>query len=60
MAGAVPYVAINFTLYENIKVRFSEPGQRPSQAVSLVAGGVAGGVAMTLTYSFELVRRRMV
>lgn len=62
--GAVPYVGINFACYEFLKARvldrYYAPGtSRPPKAVSLACGGLAGSAAMTVTYPFELVRRRM-
>jgi len=58
--GAVPYVALNFAMYEWLKRHFMSHGEaRPSQLVSLSAGGLSGSLAMTMTYSFELIRRRM-
>jgi len=58
--GAVPYVALNFAMYEWLKRHFMSRGEaRPSQLVSLSAGGLSGSLAMTMTYSFELIRRRM-
>lgn len=52
--GVAPYVAINFAVYEQLK----ELIPNSSSTTKLLLGAVAGGVAQTLTYPFDLLRRR--
>lgn len=52
--GVAPYVAINFAVYEQLK-EFTE---HSSPLMKLLMGAMAGGVAQTLTYPFDLLRRR--
>lgn len=52
--GVAPYVAINFAVYEQLK----EMVDGSSPLIKLVLGAAAGGVAQTLTYPFDLLRRR--
>lgn len=57
--GVVPYVALNFAVYEQLK-EFIPQGMDPSTAnfYKLTIGAVSGGVAQTITYPFDLLRRR--
>ena len=52
--GVAPYVAINFAVYEQLK----ELIPNSSSTTKLLLGAIAGGVAQTLTYPFDLLRRR--
>ncbi|CCH45713.1 putative mitochondrial carrier [Wickerhamomyces ciferrii] len=52
--GVAPYVAINFAVYEQLK----ELVPNSSATTKLFLGAIAGGVAQTLTYPFDLLRRR--
>lgn len=52
--GVAPYVAINFAVYEQLKELIPES----SSTTKLLMGAVAGGIAQTLTYPFDLLRRR--
>lgn len=58
--GVVPYVALNFALYEQLKEL--APSTDASYALGslykLGLGAISGGVAQTLTYPFDLLRRR--
>jgi solute carrier family 25 phosphate transporter 23/24/25/41 len=56
--GVAPYVAVNFAVYENMKLWFAFDGKPPSVFVKLFCGGMAGAVAQTLTYPLDLLRRR--
>lgn len=52
--GVAPYVAINFAVYEQLK----EFIPNSSLTTKLLLGAIAGGIAQTLTYPFDLLRRR--
>ncbi|KAL7754487.1 coenzyme A transporter [Sorochytrium milnesiophthora] len=58
--GMVPYAGVSFMVYERLKrrIRKHEPTWSPS-TVQLVAGGLAGATAQTVSYPFDIVRRRM-
>ncbi|KAL0489791.1 mitochondrial substrate carrier family protein B [Acrasis kona] len=59
--GIAPYVALNFTLYERLK--FYAMQYQKSEDLGIVMklglGAVSGTVAQTITYPFDVVRRRM-
>lgn len=52
--GVAPYVAINFAVYEQLK----EFAPDSSPIMKLLLGATSGGIAQTLTYPFDLLRRR--
>lgn len=57
--GVAPYVAINFAMYEYMRERLIPDGCRePSALGKLTAGAVSGAVAQTVTYPFDVLRRR--
>ncbi|GAA5892030.1 hypothetical protein JCM6882_005668 [Rhodosporidiobolus microsporus] len=60
-AGVAPYVAFNFASYELLKLQLTggDPTRQPGVVGKLVCGGVAGAISQTLTYPFDLLRRRM-
>lgn len=57
--GVVPYVALNFAVYEQLR-EFIPPSVDPGWAsvFKLTIGALSGGVAQTITYPFDLLRRR--
>lgn len=57
--GVVPYVALNFAVYEQFK-EFMPEGTDNTLAnfYKLSIGALSGGVAQTVTYPFDLLRRR--
>jgi len=57
--GIAPYVAINFTTYENLKNYVRKYSYDFGVVASLACGGVAGATAQTITYPIDLLRRRM-
>lgn len=68
LSGVAPYVALNFVLYEKFRTLLlplpsagaataSELGR--DAAIKLVCGSVAGAISQTVTYPFDLVRRKM-
>ena len=57
--GVAPYVGINFAVYEYVRELFISPGEAdPSALGKLASGAIAGAVAQTLTYPFDVLRRR--
>ncbi|QLL34525.1 hypothetical protein HG536_0G03870 [Torulaspora globosa] len=54
--GVVPYVALNFAVYEQLKEL--APGTDLSPLYKLAIGAISGGVAQTVIYPFDLLRRR--
>lgn len=59
VAGIAPYVALNFTVYEGLKGYLSKKKIEVDVEKKLICGGLAGAIAQTLTYPFDVVRRRM-
>ncbi|KAJ2614127.1 hypothetical protein H4S08_001862 [Coemansia sp. RSA 1365] len=60
LAGVAPYIALNFQCYEVLRKFFTPPGETaPSGARKLVCGALAGCCAQTITYPFDVLRRRM-
>ncbi|KAF2072773.1 hypothetical protein CYY_005919 [Polysphondylium violaceum] len=57
--GVAPYVAINFTTYENLKKYFIQEKHSPTVFQSLAFGAISGATAQTLTYPIDLIRRRL-
>ncbi|KAH7091186.1 mitochondrial carrier domain-containing protein [Paraphoma chrysanthemicola] len=59
VAGVAPYVGLNFMVYEMARTQFTQEGQKdPSALGKLGAGAVSGAVAQTITYPFDVLRRR--
>lgn len=59
VAGVAPYVGLNFMVYEMARTQFTPEGQKdPSAVGKLGAGAVSGAVAQTITYPFDVLRRR--
>ncbi|KZT71057.1 mitochondrial carrier [Daedalea quercina L-15889] len=57
-AGVAPYVGINFTAYETLRGIITPPGQS-SVPRKLLCGALAGSVSQTITYPFDVLRRKM-
>ncbi|KAL0956687.1 hypothetical protein HGRIS_002814 [Hohenbuehelia grisea] len=56
--GVAPYVGINFAAYELLRIRITPPGQG-SVPRKLACGALAGSISQTLTYPFDVLRRKM-
>lgn len=61
--GVVPYVALNFAVYEQLKEflpNSNSEGQSSwkNNVYKLFIGAISGGAAQTVTYPFDLLRRR--
>ncbi|CAI4036882.1 hypothetical protein SMKI_16G1790 [Saccharomyces mikatae IFO 1815] len=60
--GVVPYVALNFAVYEQLReIGINTSDTQPSwknNLYKLTIGAVSGGIAQTMTYPFDLLRRR--
>ncbi|KAJ2762257.1 hypothetical protein IWQ57_005842, partial [Coemansia nantahalensis] len=60
LAGVAPYIALNFQCYEVLRKLFTPQGESaPSGARKLICGALAGCCAQTITYPFDVLRRRM-
>lgn len=62
--GVVPYVGLNFGVYETLKdvavKQYEVQSDRElSSTLRLAAGGVAGTIGQTVAYPFDVVRRRL-
>ncbi|KAJ7084359.1 mitochondrial carrier domain-containing protein [Mycena belliarum] len=56
--GVAPYVGINFAAYEFLRGVVTPPG-KTSVARKLACGALAGSISQTLTYPFDVLRRKM-
>lgn len=59
IAGVAPYVGLNFMVYESVRQYFTPEGQQnPTSIGKLCAGAISGAVAQSITYPFDVLRRR--
>ncbi|KAI9461221.1 mitochondrial carrier domain-containing protein [Lactarius psammicola] len=56
--GVAPYVGINFAAYEALRGLITPPG-KSSVTRKLSCGALAGSISQTLTYPFDVLRRKM-
>lgn len=56
--GVAPYVGINFAAYEALRGVITPPG-KSSVGRKLSCGALAGTISQTLTYPFDVLRRKM-
>lgn len=56
--GVAPYVGINFAAYEFLRGVITPPG-KSSVSRKLACGAMAGSISQTLTYPFDVLRRKM-
>jgi len=56
--GVAPYVGINFAAYEFLRGIITPPG-KSSVSRKLSCGALAGSISQTLTYPFDVLRRKM-
>jgi len=56
--GVAPYVGINFAAYEALRGIITPPG-KTSVPRKLICGALAGSISQTLTYPFDVLRRKM-
>ncbi|ODV88648.1 hypothetical protein CANCADRAFT_32185 [Tortispora caseinolytica NRRL Y-17796] len=57
--GVAPYVGLNFAVYEGLREYAIPQGEtQPTAIGKLTCGAVSGAIAQTLTYPFDVLRRR--
>lgn len=56
--GVAPYVGINFAAYEALRGVITPPG-KSNVWRKLSCGALAGSISQTLTYPFDVLRRKM-
>ncbi|KAI0769328.1 mitochondrial carrier [Trametes elegans] len=56
--GVAPYVGLNFASYEALRGIITPPG-KSSVHRKLLCGALAGSISQTLTYPFDVLRRKM-
>jgi len=56
--GVAPYVGINFAAYEALRGVITPPG-KSTTVRKLGCGALAGAISQTLTYPFDVLRRKM-
>lgn len=60
-----PYVALNFVFYEKLRIHFlansieDEYSETRIALTKLACGAAAGGTSQTITYPFDVIRRKM-
>jgi len=60
LLGVAPYVGLNFMIYETLKSFVKENFQSDPSTVQLLScGGLSGALAQTITYPFDVLRRKM-
>ncbi|CAE6502471.1 unnamed protein product [Rhizoctonia solani] len=58
--GVAPYVGINFAAYERLRqIITPDPTVQYSAPRKLLCGALAGSISQTLTYPFDVLRRKM-
>jgi len=57
--GVAPYVGINFAAYEGLRGVITPPGRDHPAWRKLTCGALAGSISQTLTYPFDVLRRKM-
>lgn len=62
--GVAPYVGLNFAVYESVRRWFvsrhgpTSPSREPAAWEKLASGAISGAIAQSLTYPFDVLRRR--
>ncbi|KAK9376234.1 mitochondrial carrier domain-containing protein [Lipomyces chichibuensis] len=56
--GVAPYVGLNFAVYESMRDFLADEKGNVTAFGKLFSGAVSGAVAQTLTYPFDVLRRR--
>jgi solute carrier family 25 phosphate transporter 23/24/25/41 len=56
--GVAPYVGLNFAAYEALRGVITPPGKATIPR-KLACGALAGSISQTLTYPFDVLRRKM-
>jgi solute carrier family 25 (mitochondrial carrier protein), member 16 len=61
VVGMIPYAGTSFLAWDFLRARFVPPGSnsRPTPIADLCIGAVSGALGQTVSYPFEVVRRRM-
>ncbi|KAG9103289.1 hypothetical protein FRC06_011481 [Ceratobasidium sp. 370] len=57
--GVAPYVGINFAAYERLRQIITPEGGDYGAPRKLLCGALAGSISQTLTYPFDVLRRKM-
>lgn len=61
ITGMIPYAGTSFLCWGFLRARFlsSSPDSRPTPVADLCIGAISGALGQTVSYPFEVVRRRM-
>ena len=63
MVGMIPYAGTSFLTWDFLRAHFypssNDHSVRPSILANLAIGAVSGAVSQTVSYPFEIIRRRM-
>ncbi|KAL4064580.1 mitochondrial carrier domain-containing protein [Scleroderma yunnanense] len=62
MVGMIPYAGTSFLTWDFLRAHFypsDDRSKRPSVLANLAIGAISGAVSQTVSYPFEVIRRRM-
>jgi solute carrier family 25 (mitochondrial phosphate transporter), member 23/24/25/41 len=59
LVGIAPNIALNFTVYEGLKNYLERKNIYPEVHYKLICGAIAGATSQSVTYPFDVIRRRM-
>jgi solute carrier family 25 (mitochondrial carrier protein), member 16 len=60
VAGMIPYAGVSFLSWDFLRAKYLHPDRtKPTPVADLAIGAISGAVAQTVSYPFEVVRRRM-
>jgi solute carrier family 25 (mitochondrial carrier protein), member 16 len=58
--GMIPYAGMSFLTWDFLRAHYlPPPPSKPTPVADLVIGAISGALAQTVSYPFEIVRRRM-
>ena len=59
IAGMIPYAGTSFLVWGYLRAHFRSPRKERTPIADLTFGAIAGAISQTVSYPFEIVRRRM-
>lgn len=59
ISGSIPYAAATYTMFEFLDLVWMKPRYRLQQIEIMIQGCLASSIALTLTFPFDIVRKKM-
>jgi solute carrier family 25 protein 16 len=59
IAGMIPYAGVNFLCWGYLRANCLPDGAKPTAVTDFTFGAMSGAAAQTVSYPFEVIRRRM-